>query len=100
VSAMKGCLAAGNPIVIGFAVYESFESDQVARTGVVPMPKKREQMLGGHAVLIVGYTSSTRRFLVRNSWGTEWGQAGYFTIPFGYYLDDNLADDLWTASVV
>ena len=94
-TAMKGCLAAGNPIVIGFAVYDSFESDRVARTGVVPMPKRKEQMLGGHAVLIVGYTSATKRFLVRNSWSADWGAAGYFTIPFAYFLDDNLPIDLW-----
>lgn len=97
-SAMKACLAADNPIVIGFSVYESFESDAVARTGRVPMPKKREKMLGGHAVLIVGYDART--FIVRNSWSSLWGAAGYCYFPHAYLLNDDLADDLWTASVV
>jgi C1A family cysteine protease len=99
---MKGCLADGYPIVIGFSVYESFESDDVARTGIVPMPAKTESLLGGHAVLIVGYDDDDDggRFLVRNSWGDQWGIAGYFTIPYPYFTDPNLSDDLWTVRVV
>src|SRR5215469_220334 len=73
----KGCLAAGYPFVLGFTVYESFESPEVARTGNVPMPViSSEQVLGGHAVLAVGYNDSDQRFIMRNSWGTGWGQAG------------------------
>ena len=92
---MKTSLANGDPIVIGFTVYDSFESDAVAKTGIVPMPAKTESVLGGHAVLIVGYDDSTGRFLVRNSWGTGWGISGYFTIPYGYFTNPSLADDLW-----
>jgi C1A family cysteine protease len=99
-SQMKGCLASGYPFVYGFTVYESFESNQVAKTGVVPMPKTGEEVLGGHAVLAVGYDDSTRRFIVRNSWGTGWGIKGYFTMPYGYLLDGNLSDDFWTLRLV
>jgi C1A family cysteine protease len=60
------------------------------------MPSPNEQLLGGHAVLAVGYDDSQRRFIVRNSWGKDWGMQGYFTIPYAYLLDDNLADDFWT----
>src|SRR5207244_9156484 len=70
---MKGCLASGYPFVYGFTVYESFESSQVAKTGVVPMPKTGEEVLGGHAVMAAGYDESSQRFIVRNSWGTGWG---------------------------
>lgn len=91
---MQDCLASGFPFVFGFTVYESFESDQVARTGVVPMPAKSERVMGGHAVLAVGY--EVDRFIVRNSWGTGWGQSGYFTMPMTYLTDPNLADDFWT----
>ena len=52
--------------------------------------------LGGHAVLAMGYDDAHRRFLVRNSWGTDWGQAGHFTMPYGYLTDSNLSDDFWT----
>jgi C1A family cysteine protease len=97
---MKGCLAAGYPFVYGFTVYESFESQAVASSGVVPMPAPKEQVLGGHAVMAVGYDDSQNRFIVRNSWGSSWGMAGYFTIPYSYLLDSNLADDFWTVRLV
>ena len=97
---MKGCLASGYPFVFGFSVYESFESRAVARTGKVPMPGAGERMIGGHAVLAVGYDDLSQRFIVRNSWGSGWGQAGYFTMPYAYLLDENLSDDFWTIRVV
>ena len=93
---MRACLADGFPFVFGFSVYDSFESQKVAKTGVVDMPKAGEQMLGGHAVLAVGYDNTAKRFIVRNSWGTEWGKKGYFTMPYDYLADRNLSDDLWT----
>ena len=96
VDEMRACLAGGFPFVFGFSVYESFESDRVAKTGVVPMPKRSEKLLGGHAVLAVGYDDKSKRFIVRNSWGPGWGMQGYFTIPYAYLADRNLADDFWT----
>jgi C1A family cysteine protease len=93
---MLTCLASGYPFVFGFSVYESLESAEVARTGVVPMPGPDERLLGGHAVLAVGYVASTRMFIVRNSWGTKWGDGGYFTMPYAYLEDRNLSDDFWT----
>jgi C1A family cysteine protease len=97
---MKGCIAEGYPWVFGFTVYESFESPQVAQTGIVPMPGSSEQVLGGHAVLCVGYDDSQQRFIVRNSWGTGWGIQGYFLMPYAYLLEENLSDDFWTVRVV
>jgi C1A family cysteine protease len=94
---LKSCLAAGFPFVFGFTVYESFESEDVAKTGVVPMPAPKEQTLGGHAVMAVGYDDASQVFLVRNSWGSGWGQAGYFTIPYAYLTSKTLANDFWTA---
>ncbi len=93
---MRTCLADGFPFVFGFTVYESFESPEVARTGILNMPQPGERVLGGHAVLAVGYNDANNRFLVRNSWGTAWGQNGYFTMPYEYLSDRNLSDDLWT----
>lgn len=91
---MLACLAEGFPFVFGFSVYESFESQEVARTGIVPMPSKYERTIGGHAVMAVGYNQTDKRFLVRNSWGTTWGMKGYFTMPYQYL--ETLADDFWT----
>ena len=94
---LKGCLASGFPFVFGFAVYESFESPQVAKTGQVPMPQSNEALLGGHAVLAVGYDEAKQRFIVRNSWGKGWGMKGYFTMPYPYLLQaeplERLLDD-------
>jgi C1A family cysteine protease len=92
---LRASLATGVPFVFGFSVYESFESDEVAQTGVVPMPSPYESMIGGHAVLAVGYDDPSQRFIVRNSWGANWGQAGYFTIPYAYVTNANLASDFW-----
>ena len=93
---MRACLADGYPFVFGFTVYESFESDAVARTGTVPMPSRRERVLGGHAVCAVGYDDKAKRFIVRNSWGADWGKKGYCTMPYAYLADRNLSDDFWT----
>ena len=99
-SQMKGCLASGYPFVFGFSVYDSFESQTVTKTGIVPMPAPKEQNLGGHAVLAVGYDEKQQRFIVRNSWGSGWGMKGYFTIPYAYLLGTGLASDFWTIRVV
>lgn len=91
--AFKSALAAGHPICIGISVYESFESEAVAHSGMVPMPSKAESMMGGHAVLVVGYDD--KGVLVRNSWGTGWGLDGYFYLPWEYVMNPNLASDFW-----
>lgn len=97
---MKGCIAAGYPFVFGFTVYESFESQAVAKSGIVTMPAPHEKALGGHAVMCVGYDNATGHFLVMNSWGTSWGQAGFFEIPYAYLTTARLAADFWTVRVV
>jgi C1A family cysteine protease len=93
---MKMCLAEGYPFVFGFTVYESFESAKVAKTGQLDLPKPSEQSVGGHAVMAAGYDDATKRFLIRNSWAADWGLRGYFTMPYEYLSDRNLADDFWT----
>lgn len=95
---IKTTLAAGNPIIFGFVVYESFESNTVATTGIMPMPKDGEQTLGGHAVMAVGYNDETQMIIVRNSWGTSWGQSGYFMMPYDFITNPNYCDDFWTAT--
>lgn len=97
---MKGCLASGFPFVFGLSVYESFESAAVAKTGKMLMPKPREKMLGGHAVMAVGYDDAKKAFIVRNSWGDKWGIKGYFMMPYEYLLEENLSADFWTIRLV
>jgi C1A family cysteine protease len=99
-SQLRGCLASGYPFVFGFTVYESFESAQVARTGHASLPKSNEPSIGGHAVMCVGYDDAKQWFIIRNSWGGQWGMKGCFTLPYSYLTDANLADDFWTIRVV
>lgn len=94
-NALRSALADGKPVVFGFIVYESFESEEVANTGILPMPEDHETAYGGHAVLAVGYDDKTKRVLVRNSWGRYWGQKGYFTMPYDYIANKDLCDDFW-----
>ncbi len=97
---LRGCIASGFPFVFGFTVYESFESATVAKTGHAPMPAPGEKTIGGHAVVGVGYDDSAQWFIIRNSWGTKWGLKGYFTLPYSYLTNSQLADDFWTIRLV
>lgn len=98
--ALKACLAEGVPFTLGVSVHESFMSPRVKRTGEVSMPRNRDRLLGGHAMLAVGYHDATERFIVRNSWGRRWGLGGYCTIPYAFVLHPNLSWDFWMCSRV
>ena len=102
--AFKQVLSNQQTIAFGFVVFESFESSEVAKTGIVPMPEDGEQVLGGHEVLAVGYLKGEPEYvLVRNSWGSRqstgksWGLdgTGYFLMPWRMILDPTLCGD-WT----
>jgi C1A family cysteine protease len=97
---LRGCLASGYPFVFGFTVYDSFESAEVAKTGHASLPAPGEKVLGGHAVMGVGFDDGKQWFIVRNSWGPKWGMKGYFTLPYSYLTDQQLADDFWTIRTV
>mmetsp|Transcript_35701 Transcript_35701/g.89810 ORF Transcript_35701/g.89810 Transcript_35701/m.89810 type:complete len:319 (+) Transcript_35701:107-1063(+) len=92
---MKGVINEGFPFVFGFAVFESFMTAEVAATGVVPMPSSFEAVLGGHAVQACGYDDEKQWFIVRNSWGEEWGDKGYFYLPYEYMANPQLVGDMW-----
>lgn len=93
---VRWAIAHRYPVIFGFTVYESFESQEVANTGVMNLPGDGESVLGGHAVLAVGYDDESQRLIVRNSWGSDWGDGGYFTMPYAYILNGSLASDFWT----
>ena len=97
---LKGCISSGFPFVFGFTVYDAFEGPDVAKTGVLNMPGPKEKVVGGHAVMAVGYDDASQRFTVRNSWGKDWGMKGYFTIPYSYLTTTDLADDFWTIRIL
>ena len=98
-TALKSALAEGFQVAIGIQVYDSFESNQVAQNGVVPLPRRGEQFLGGHAVLAVGYKDDAMIkgrgvVICRNSWGESWGDKGYFYLPYSYFV--SYVTDMWT----
>jgi C1A family cysteine protease len=99
-NSMKVCLASGYPFIFGFIVYESFESEEIARTGKMNMPSPTEKSLGGHAVMGVGYDDATQCMIVRNSWGAGWGDDGYFHMPYEYISNPGLASDFWQITTV
>lgn len=90
---VRESLAKGQPVAFGFAVPNSVMA--IGKSGVMPMPKADEQYVGGHAVLAVGYDDKKRMLTVRNSWGTTWGDKGYFYMPYDFVKNPNLADDFW-----
>lgn len=92
---MKAAIAGGRPVVFGFLVHASFESAAVEATGIVPMPRPWERVLGGHDVLLVGYDDRRAAFRFVNSYGPGWGDGGFGWIPYRYATDADLAGDFW-----
>ncbi len=103
---IKTNLAAGLPSMFGFTVYSSYA--QAAATGKIPYPTTGEKIVGGHAIVAVGYDDSmkikntnakavetTGVLLIRNSWGTGWGSSGYGWLPYDY-VSKGLAVDWWS----
>jgi C1A family cysteine protease len=100
-TAIQNVLASGFPISFGFTVYASFEND-VGADGIVPMPEPTEQVLGGHAVVAIGYKPIRGQlyFECRNSWGPTWADQGYFWMPAAYLTSASLASDFWVIEQV
>jgi C1A family cysteine protease len=95
---IKTSLAEGYPAIFGFTVYSGFDSNEVERTGVLEMPGEFEEVLGGHAVMVVGYNNATQQLIVRNSYGPDWGDKGYFYMPY-QYVNEGIATDFWTMRI-
>jgi len=98
---MKHCLAGGYPFVFGLTLFESF--DAMDEAGYIPMPSAEETSRsshGAHAMICVGYDDGAEVFIVRNSWGEEWGDNGYCYIPYAYMTDTELCWDCWAIQSV
>ncbi len=95
---LKDANASNLAVVFGFTVYESFQSQEVADTGVVPIPQPDESAVGGHAVVAVGYNDPHQQVIVRNSWGPSWGDHGYFYMPYEYMTGTRSSTDASTVN--
>ena len=107
INEIKYVLNNGFPIVFGFMVFESFETPEVSKSGMMPHPQPYENMLGGHAVVMIGYDDSLESlegdkgmFIVRNSWGSSWGKSGYFFMPYKFVMNSNYVSDLWVITSI
>jgi C1A family cysteine protease len=100
-NSLKGALTLYNvPIIFGIFVYDSFLTSAVASNGMVPMPNtNKETLKGGHCVTLVGYNDANQTFMCANSWGTLWGNKGYFYLPYAYVTNPNLAFDFCVTSI-
>ena len=94
---MKHCLAEGYPFIFGLQLFGSF--DQAGAKGRVPLPdlesEEGREAHGSHAMLCVGYKDNSQMFIVRNSWGEDWGDNGYCYIPYDYMTNEELCFDCW-----
>ncbi len=106
-TAIKNNLACGLPSMFGFTVYNSYTQASAANQGAIPYPVAADKIVGGHAIVAVGYNDSLQirntapgagptngALLIRNSWGTGWGNGGYGWLPYAYVLN-GLATDWW-----
>lgn len=97
--AIKGSIIGRRSVLMGFTVFESFEAREVADTGLMPIPKGSEAVLGGHAVRWIGWDDSiacddgsTGALRTRNSWSASWGIDGDFWMPYTFALSRNCSD--------
>jgi C1A family cysteine protease len=98
---LRQSLSDGYPIIFGFTIYESFESEDVKKTGIVKNPSKDEKILGGLCAVIVGYDGDNHRWIVKHPFGKEFGDNGYIYIPFDILAkNNNLTSDFWRITYV
>jgi C1A family cysteine protease len=89
---LMAALAEGHVIAFGSVLYEN-HTELV--NNVMPDPDLSTKMIGGHAMALVGYDLPSKTFLVRNSWGPQWGDNGHHAMSFKYITDRSLTDDVW-----
>lgn len=95
------CITNGYPVIAGFHVYSSFEKSNLHETGLMPYPDtSSEQRLGGHAVLLVGYDKINQLYIARNNRGSDWGDNGYFYMPFDVIRNPQMSGDFWAIKSV
>lgn len=92
---IKSTLINGYPVLFGFNVYTSFNNDNTVETGNVEIPNDNEETIGNQAGVIIGFDDGDKVFIVRNSWGENWGDNGYCYIPYEYILNTNYCSDFW-----
>ena len=97
---LKRAVESGYPVIFGLSVYSSMLTDSVAKNGIIKMPSKSDQVIGGQTMVLVGYDNQKKSWLCRNSWGRSWGDGGYCWIPFQMLTNPLLARDFWVITKI
>jgi hypothetical protein len=100
VKTIKYWLNKNEPIALGIAVYSNFMNFSAAKSGDIGLPSANDRFIGGHAIVLCGYDDDTQKFILRNSWGSYWGNNGYFYLPYNYITNDYLCGDLWVITKI
>ncbi|XP_011409353.1 PREDICTED: pro-cathepsin H-like [Amphimedon queenslandica] len=98
---LRACLIDECPFVFAFKVCDSFMDMDRRNECIMQMPNEEEQGTGScvnHTVVAVGYNDGCRCFKVLNSWGSDWGDKGYFYMPYEFIEDPSLCYDFWKIS--
>ena len=93
---MKRSLMVNGPFLVGIKVFSSWFNKRAQKTGFIPMPKRNEEFMGGHAVCVVGYDDAKGFFKFKNSWGAQWAAKGYGYLPYEYLK--RYCSDAWSAT--
>lgn len=93
---MKRSLFVNGPFLAGVTVYNSWFTKIVNKTGIIPMPTRKDTVAGGHAICIMGYDDKNKLFKFKNSWSEKWGNCGYGYLPFSYI--QKYCQDAWSAT--
>lgn len=92
----KECLNRGFPFAFGMVCFSSFLTREVMMTGEMKMPSLPfDSYMGKHSGLAVGYDDSKKSFIIRNSWGGDWGQGGHFYMPYDFMTNWLFTFDHW-----
>lgn len=93
-SDIKSALSEGCPVAVAVRLFDSFAN---MSHGFVPLPDddeiravENENIDSSHAMVICGYSDENKVFVVRNSWGTSFGDKGYCYIPYSYITNEHL----------
>lgn len=96
-NSVKWCICNGEPVMLAFGVYQSFMG--IGKDGVAPIPHPKnyedyndpqDAFQGGHEVAIMGFDDAAQRFTVANSWGAEWGDGGFYYMPYDFFNNSKL----------
>ena len=93
---MKRSLLINGPFLAGIEVFKSWFTKRVEKSGLIPIPKRNEELIGGHAICIVGYDNKLGIYKFKNSWGVKWADQGYGYLPYEYM--EKYCSDAWSAT--